>query len=332
MNPKWLNLQWHITERCNLKCKHCYQGCEVPEDLSIVHLHNIFEQYAKFLFDRQIRGHLVVTGGEPFIRKDFPSLLETIDERKHLMDYGILSNGTFIDRAMAEFLKSVSPRYVQVSMEGSEEIHDSIRGNGSFQKTINAIKELHRVGIKTLISFTAHKGNYKEFPKVVEIGRKLKVGRVWSDRLIPMGTGDSLEQMSQYETAEWLTIMNSERIRLKNKWFNKTEVAMHRALQFLKSGTTPYQCKAGKNLLTVQANGDLVPCRRMPIVAGNVFNSMFETIYETSAILKQLREETDIEGCVECKFKKVCNGGLRCLSYAIHGTPFKKDPGCWVEN
>lgn len=327
--PKRLNLQWHVTERCNLRCKHCYQGEETPEDLLTSRLHTIFNQYAKFLFDKKIPGHLVVTGGEPFIRKDFLGLLELIHSRKHLMDYGILSNGSFIDSDIAEFLSMVKPRYVQVSMEGTEETHDSIRGNGSYQKTIKAIKELKKVNIPVLISFTAHKSNYKEFPEVVKIGKKLKVHRVWSDRLIPMGNGGELTTMSQHETAEWLTIMNEERIRLEKAWFNKTEVVMHRALQFLKSGVR-YRCNAGKSLLTIQANGDLVPCRRMPVVVGNVLETPLEDLYYNSEFLQKLRTEDNIEGCNECQFKKICHGGLKCLSYAVHGTPFKKDPGCWV--
>ena len=71
---------------------------------------------------------------------------------------------------------------------------------------------------------------------------------------------------------------------------NRTEVAAHRALQFLTAGGSAYHCTAGDSLLTVMPNGDVYPCRRMPIRAGNVFQTSLREIYERSHILRALRD------------------------------------------
>ena len=105
---------------------------------------------------------------------------------------------------------------------------------------------------------------------------------------------------------------------------------MHRALQFLVGGGRPYHCLAGDRLVTVLPNGDLYPCRRMPICVGNVMETPLIDLYYESSLFKALRNKDRISaGCETCPFWKECRGGLRCLSYAVTGDPFNADPGCW---
>ena len=73
--PPVLKLQWHITDRCNLRCAHCYQDSYNSEDLSYGQLLGIFEGYKTLLtqLNREsphpVQGHIAITGGEPFIRE-----------------------------------------------------------------------------------------------------------------------------------------------------------------------------------------------------------------------------------------------------------------------
>jgi radical SAM protein with 4Fe4S-binding SPASM domain len=124
--------------------------------------------------------------------------------------------------------------------------------------------------------------------------------------------------------------------KLHKKWFQRTELRMHRALNFLVTQEhgcdcyAPYKCSAGRSLITILPNGDLVPCRRMPIIVGNVLETALENIYENSVLLKMLRNNNNVyPGCEKCQHWKVCNGGLRCLSYAYHKNPFMADPQCF---
>ncbi len=337
--PNGLLLQWHITERCNLRCEHCYQDVYSGQELTFSQQLEILEQFKNLLNlwrsknnNNNLRGHITITGGEPFVRKDFLDLLEIFSQNKSFFSFAILTNGSFIDSKMASKLANLAPSFVQVSLEGTKNTHDNIRGDGNFEQTVSAIKHLVREKIHTLISFTAHRGNFREFPELVQIGKKLKVNRIWSDRFIPRGAGNDMahEMLSPQETQEFFQIMESERAKIKRTWFNKTEIAMHRALQFLVGNGKPYRCTAGDTLITVQPNGDLYPCRRMPISVGNLITSPLEKLYYGSGLFQELRDKNKIsEGCEECFYNKLCQGGLKCLSYAITGNPFKKDPGCW---
>jgi radical SAM protein with 4Fe4S-binding SPASM domain len=280
-----------------------------------------------------VRGHITVTGGEPFVRQDFLDLLEVFSANREYYSFAILTNGSFIDAAMARHLRSLGPTFVQVSIEGTQPTHDKVRGPGTFDQAVSALKHLVRQGIRTLISFTAHRANFREFPEVARLGRKLRVSRVWADRLIPWGTGLAMKEqvLTPDETAELFEIMHEARREVARRWFGKTEIAMHRALQFLVAGGKPYRCTAGDSLVTLQPNGDLYPCRRMPIRVGNLMETPLVELYYKSNLFLELRSQDSIsDGCQGCSHAGFCRGGLKCLSYAVAGDPFKADPGCWM--
>ena len=321
-------LQWHISEACNLKCKHCYQENHIPISLKYDELLNILDQYKELLKKLKVKGHINLTGGEPLLSPYFFLLLDKFKEDRDLYTFSILTNGTLIDDNMAKKISEYSPEYVQVSLEGDKRLNDFIRGKGVYKKVGSAIKNLKKYNIFTSISFTATKLNYKKFPKVVRYAEKLKVNNVWSDRYIPLGSNlDNDFLMNIDETKEYLNIMKKERCRLKSKK-SYTNVSMNRALQFIPINDFPYYCTAGKTLLTVMENGDLVPCRRMPIVVGNLLKDNMYNLYNNSDVLKDLRKDNIPKDCKDCEHSSLCKGGLKCLTYALTGSYKRKDVGC----
>ena len=203
-----------------------------------------------------------------------------------------------------------------------------IRGQGSFEKACAGIRQLVEHRITTSISFTASRTNYTRFAQVVKIGRRLGVDRIWADRYIPLGRERSFHRnvLSPEDTRRFFHIMEKA---AKRRLFSKTRIDMHRALQFLVHGGKPYACQAGDSLVAVMPNGDLFPCRRMPVCVGNLFQTPLIRLYCQSSLFDRLRARPVIEGCKDCFYERLCQGGLKCLSYAIHKTPFRPDPGCW---
>lgn len=321
-------MQWHLSEVCNLKCKHCYQENHKYVFLEYDNLLKILDQYKELLKKLNMKGHINLTGGEPLCCPFFFKILEEFKKDKELYSFSILTNGTLIDENIAKKISSYGPEYVQVSLEGGKKTNDYIRGPLVYNKVIKAIKYLKKYNIYVSISFTAQKTNYKEFPKVVELAEKYNVDNVWSDRFIPLGSEYDKEFIMNLEnTREYLSIMENERLRLKQK-NSKTRVAMYRALQFQMTNDYPYKCSAGKTLLTVMENGDLVPCRRMPIVVGNLLKDNMYKLYKTSKVLKKLQKEITPDDCKSCEYSNLCNGGLKCLTYALYKDLNNKDIGC----
>lgn len=321
-------LQWHLSENCNLKCLHCYQENHKPIQLEFDKLVIIYKQFKELVNKKKMKGHINITGGEPLCNPYLFKLLDLIKEDSDLITFSILTNGTLINEKIAKKIKFYNPLYVQVSLEGGKKTNDYIRGKGTYKKIAEGIVNLRKENIFTSISFTATSLNYKEFPKVVRYARKYGVNNVWSDRFIPLGDSDKSLALNYEQTREYLEIMNKERNKLKKIKNSNTNISMYRALQFQMTNDFAYGCTAGDTLLTVMENGDLVPCRRMPITIGNLFNRSMYDLYTTSDVLKALREKKIPDECINCEHSEVCHGGLKCLTYAMYKDLNHKDYGC----
>jgi MoaA/NifB/PqqE/SkfB family radical SAM enzyme len=87
-SPARLLLQWHITDKCNLRCRHCYQDDYRRRGLAFGRLVGILDQYEMLLASlseeagRPVCGHINITGGEPFVREDFLQLLKEVRARQ----------------------------------------------------------------------------------------------------------------------------------------------------------------------------------------------------------------------------------------------------------
>lgn len=325
---KKIVLQWHLSENCNLRCLHCYQENHKPIQLDFDKLVIIYKQFKELLNKKKMKGHINITGGEPLCNSYLFKLLDLIKEDSDLISFSILTNGTLINEKIAKKIKSYNPLYVQVSLEGGKKTNDYIRGKGTYKKIAEGIVNLRKENLFTSISFTATSLNYKEFPKVVRYARRYDVNNVWSDRFIPLGDSDKSLTLNYEQTREYLEIMNKERNKLKKIKNNNTTISMYRALQFQMTNDFAYGCTAGDTLLTVMENGDLVPCRRMPIIVGNLFDRSMYDLYTNSDILKTLREKKIPDECINCEHSEVCHGGLKCLTYAMYKNLNHKDYGC----
>jgi radical SAM protein with 4Fe4S-binding SPASM domain len=329
-----LLLQWHITEKCNLRCKHCYQECFTGEDLPISVLSQILDEYLEFLDEWNqrrngnfVRGHINITGGEPFLRADFFDFLDLIRSKKEKISFAILTNGTLLNHENVSRLKGLKPAFVQLSVEGNETIHNDIRGVGNFKKVTEAIKLLKSVGIKTYLSFTANNLNYNYFKDVALLGRKYGVDKVWADRLVPCNQeADNCRTLSVDQAYAFFKLMEKERKR--GFLYKKINVEMARALMFQETGGFPYHCSAGDTLLALLPNGEIYPCRRLPLLVGNVLEQSFHSIYFENERMLQLRQGEVAEGCEKCSFHPLCKGGAKCISFATTGNFSAGDPAC----
>lgn len=334
--PESISLQLHVTDRCNIACPHCYGEKKTDTEFSFEELSAVLQQYTALLtVPRQnnqpkIDGHIAITGGEPFMRNDIFDILNYLAEQEEMFSFGVLTNGTLIDASAAERLAALKPLFVQVSINGDEGTDERLKGK--LEKVVNGIEHLKKAEMYTVISFTARKDNYKRFPEVAQLGRQLNVDMIWSDRFIPLGKSKELTTllMTPEETRDFFELMNRER-ETSIASDSPTRIVMNRALQFLVFPPETYRCEAGESEMTIRSNGDVYPCRRLPIKAGNIFEKSLTDIYLESELFKKLRQKDAFDpACQGCAHAHSCCGGLKCLSYAVTGDAFKKDPGCWV--
>ena len=146
-----------ITARCNLRCRYCY----FFDNPALVYRELPTEEWLRFFDELGRCGVMDVTiaGGEPFIRRDLPQLLEGIVRNR--MRFALLSNGGLITDEIAGFLARTGRcNYVQISIDGaSAETHDSCRGQGAFAGALRGLETLRRNGVHVAVRVTLHHYN-----------------------------------------------------------------------------------------------------------------------------------------------------------------------------
>ena len=338
-NTNRLLLQLHITGRCNLSCKHCYRTEGNVEKLLLDDIKNIIEQFKILLNEYNKRhgikkkGHINITGGEPFIREDIKEIIKYLGANNKYFSFGILSNGSFIDEEVIKVLKEEKVSFIQLSIDGDKKTHDELRTLGDYNRVFNTAKLLENNGIKVYISFTANKMNYKQFPKVAEECYKYNVTKLWSDRLVPIGNGEEIKELAITADVmkKYINVMKkAKRGIIKKIVHPKTEISMNRALQFIEAKGDIYSCSAGDSLITVDEFGRVMPCRRLPIYCGDIFSSTLKEIYYNDEIFRELRMKCIPTECEKCRYNYYCRGGAKCQSYAKYLNFYKADPACYL--
>ena len=316
-------LQWHITHRCNLRCTHCYQDdyqCEMAES----DIGEALEKYLRYLHLRGIPGQINLTGGEPMLHSSFWPLARRI--RTEGLRLGILTNGTLTGKAEAREFAALKPVFVQVSLDGTRVTHDAIRGEGAFDRALEGIDCLKRAGVHVLVSFTAQKGNYRDFPELSEICRKHRVDKLWWDRVVTDDVENLALSTDEFQEMSELAAQCRKRYRRLN---GSSMVNCGRALQFLATGRRClYSCGAGGDLLIFLADGSIMPCRRLPFVIGNLRDGELRDILFKSRIMRQLAASHIPPECAPCPHRYACRGGSRCVTYAQTGRLDIRDVNC----
>lgn len=339
---EYFTLQWHILERCNLRCKHCYQNEDyIKKELSLSEKKEIIDEFVRFCSKIEKTPKIAFTGGEPFlIKKELYLLLDYCKKNYPFLETSILTNGTLITLEDALILKSKDVKYIQVSLDGaSEKTHDSIRGKGNFEKALNTLHLLNKEGIKTAVMSVFHKKNYKEVPALIDLCDKLNVDFLGITELVPTGRGKKMKNLSlsPLQTKELFIKIAKKQVELiHNK--GKLQIDMKRPLWVLIRNKFPEikdviggGCAAGFSGLALMPDGDVMACRRINKVIGNIKKQSFFEIWYSSPDLWELRERDKLGECSACKYNELCSG-CKAISLSVYGNYFKKDIHCWYKN
>ncbi|MFX0030635.1 MAG: radical SAM protein, partial [Candidatus Hermodarchaeota archaeon] len=170
---------WSVTQRCNLNCTHCYvdQGLE---EMTFSEACTVIDQLSEaktFI--------LIFFGGEALLRDDVFDLMNYATKKN--INVALASNGTLITTQMAKKLKDIGAGYVQVSIDGLKDVHEQIRGKGTFEKAISAIRNSLNEGLYTCIGTTITKQNVHQIYELVDLAKSLKVQKFEIVDFVPSG-------------------------------------------------------------------------------------------------------------------------------------------------
>ena len=161
-------IHWEITNKCNLQCKHCLpmSGPARPDELTTEEA-----MAALDTFRDAGTSQVFFTGGEPFIRKDLPALLERIVALG--MRASVITNATYLQGAALELVKRLQVR-LGISLDGADETtNDAIRGHGSFKRAVEILRQCRDSGISTTLYVTVTATNVKQLDTLARLAREL---------------------------------------------------------------------------------------------------------------------------------------------------------------
>ncbi len=344
-NPMEFFIQLHLTERCNLKCTHCYQSGESPYEMSLAEIRSVIGEVSDMLgewsaaYDVTFSSSFNITGGEPFLRQDIFEVLEELAGQR--IDAYLLSNGTLINRDNAEELAWLGVKGVQVSIEGPENIHDAIRGKGSLNRSLTGIKHLLDAGIEVAMNTTLSDINAPYFSDVIALASSTGVHKLGFSRLVPSGNGRNL--LNKMLKKEDLKALYSEIFSLDTgglKIVTGDPIASYFKTPAGEDDNSSFPtggCAAGVSGLTILPDGTVTPCRRLPVPIGNVRTDSLREIWSTSGVLNALRDRSGYAGrCGKCKKWSACRG-CRAIAYEFSCSQgitnyLAEDPQCFLSD
>jgi AdoMet-dependent heme synthase len=337
-------IQWHLTERCNLACTHCYQEKRTMTEMTPPEINRTLRNISNTIgqwsdtYEIPFSTSFNITGGEPLLRKDLLKILQKI--QKHKFNIYLLTNGTMIKKENARLFADIPVKGVQVSLEGPEEIHEAIRGKHSFSATLKGVQYLLNEGITVTLNVTLSEINEAYFSDMVMLATDIGVQRLGFSRLVPYGRGLTLlprmlKKEKVKELYESIFSINTPGLEIVTgdpvaSQLN-SEITENHDDSFPDGG-----CAAGVSGITLLPDGTITPCRRLGIPIGHILKDSLREIWAASNILNALRNKSAYKGkCRVCKRWSNCRG-CRAIAYAYSLSQgrddfLEEDPQCFIE-
>jgi radical SAM protein with 4Fe4S-binding SPASM domain len=326
-------IQWHITNFCNLRCRHCYQDdFSRQSDLDWPGLKKISDNLLSALKAWGRTACIHLTGGEPLLKPELFLLCDYLDRQPAIEELGIITNGLPIHPEMVRRLSAVPKlKKIKVSLDGSDaQIHESIRPQWTFEKVVRALSLLKKEErFEIILMFTAMKRNYRDLSSLLTLCQNLGLNGFILERFVPWGRGREIEE----------EVLNRE------QWKEVVKILLHfisadaeedpflpyQAFQVQFAGNEPEllgaPCVVGRDGLCIMPDGEVFPCRRFPVSIGNLQVQPLRDLWEESVLLERLRKKENLKGkCGTCGIDD-CRG-CRSLAFSLTGDYLAEDPHC----
>ncbi|MFQ5901425.1 MAG: radical SAM/SPASM domain-containing protein [Thermodesulfobacteriota bacterium] len=314
-----LSVLVELTNRCNLKCSHCYVVKDKGSDeLTTVEVYRLFDRLADegCLF-------LTLSGGEMFLREDILDIAAYARTNGFVLT--LFTNGTLINEYIATRLANLYLEAVELSLYSLDsDLHDTITGvKGSHEATLRAIHILRNKGVPVTVKSALMKENIKDYQDIIRFAKGLDIKYIFDPFITPRADGDIMPismRLNPDEAACFLKEMDNRG--------GEYELADSHELPALKEEI----CAMGKRTCVISPRGDLFPCLLFPESAGNVREKNFRKIWRESPLLNYLRGLTlaDLkDACSTCKKLDYCQ---RCSPVALMEDGDLLGPSSWSCN
>ena len=307
---------FELTSRCPLDCKMCYihrkeNDCEAKQGEKSA------EWWLSVAQQAQKAGMLMLllTGGEPLLRKDFEEIY--LGAKKLGLLVSVNTNGLLIDDAKVKFFAQNPPQKLNISLYGaSAQTYDELCGNGAaYEKVFSAVRKLREAGIAVKINFTANQYNGQDAQKIYEFAKELSLPvQTVTYMFPPVRVCGEAERLSPEEAAALnfkCRLLDWGGEKLANHLIAKAKQPVEEQTD---SGGEQLPCRAGRSTFWITWDGKMTPCGMMPEPAFEA-----DDFNEAWAKIKKSREDIHPPPkCKNCEMRKYCET-CAAVSYAETG-------------
>lgn len=313
-HPRLVYLFVELTDRCNLRCRHCGSRCEpshgrcLPTDLLLRTLDEVAEDFEP----RTVM--VCLTGGEPLLHPDFDAIVRHIVSRG--FPWGMTTNGTLIDEKRAALLREEGLASVTVSLDGLRESHDALRQcSGSFDRTVKGMAFLKAAGIPVQVTTVLHKGNFAEREALFAFLCACGIASWRVVNMEPIGRAlDAPELLlDRQELLQLLDFIREKRFSRHTPMDVRYGCAHYLSYEYEHEVRDNYfLCGAGLYVAGIRSNGDITACLDIPplpeLVQGNIARDRLSRVWwEGFAPFRADRSEHCAE-CRACAERAFCGG------------------------
>ena len=340
---QYFAFQWHITDECDQRCKHCYifaeNTCKQPDFMSFEQLQKTFYNCLHFCEVYNRLPYFYITGGDPILHPDFWKLLELI--KKYSIPFTILGNPFHLNDEVCNCLKEYGCEKYQLSIDGLKNTHDWFRMPGSFDTTLKKIECINRAGIRSVIMTTVSGTNIDEVLGIIDKVVKAKVNVFAFARYCPTSDekdtnieplryrkllSDCDKKFKEYEDLGYETYFSKK----DHLWtLYEYETGSFKIPEILEKDMIYGGCNCGNCHLTILPNGDVYACRRVQnSKVGNVFTEQLSDVWLCQ--MEEYRDYSKFEKCSKCELLAFCRG-CPAVANSKNGNFYAADPQCWKE-
>lgn len=317
-------IQWHITNDCDLACSHCYDRTK-RSPLTMAQGLKVLEDLVDFCNQKNVRGHVCFSGGNPFLFPHFEELYREAALRG--FSTSILGNPVKQEK-LQNIINIQKPNYYQVSLEGLETHNDLIRGEGYFQRVLHFLALLRELKVDSAVMLTLTRDNLDQVLLLANFLQD-KADYFTYNRLSVVGEGSALAAVSpeEYRLFIYKYIEAAKNNRIIGFKDNLINIALEEQGAALFDGCTGFGCGAAFNFIAILPDGQVDACRKFPSPLGNINERSLQEIYDSPTAAKY---RAGSAMCNSCRLKSNCGG---CLSsvFSQQGNIFEgKDPYCWL--
>ena len=339
---QYFSFQWHITDACDQRCKHCYifseNNCKRIDSMNYDQMLNTFYNCLDFCEMNNRIPYFYITGGDPILHPCFWKLLALFKE--HSIKFTILGNPFHLTDEICLRLKELGCEKYQLSIDGTKETHDWFRKPGSFNTTLDKIQCINKAGMKSVVMTTVSNINIDQVLDIMDIVVKANVSIYAFARYCPTSEEKDnpipplryrqlLEDCDQ-RMQEYKALGYSTRFTKKDHLWTLYEYEIGRfKIPEAMSHMIYDGCHCGNCHLTILPNGDLYACRRVQnSKVGNVLIDRITDVWVCE--MEKYREYQKFKKCSQCKLWAFCRG-CPAVASGKNGNFYSADPQCWKE-